>query len=275
MKRRYLELDVFGSSPGKGNPLGVVLDAQGLNTSEMQAFANWLNFSETTFVSDYTKDNYDIRIFTPQEELPFAGHPTIGTATALLHLGLLQPGEAIQHCASGSLPLRLQEDCVFVRTPEAKVIAQPKLTNHIETLVGIKLNHPPASIDVGPIWLTANLKNRAELLQVNMDFTKLETFIDTTSSIGLNLYALNDGQVFVRSFVPEPGIMEDPVCGSGNAAVAAHLRHTDGTKLSGLRYQARQGECVGRDGLVEISIEDQEIWLGGQAHVVVEGMVNL
>ena len=266
--RPFAQVDVFTSVPGRGNPVAVVLDGSGLDTEQMQGFASWTNLSETTFVLPPTGDaDYRLRIFTPNEELPFAGHPTIGTCRALLDTGMMKPQEAIrQECAAGIVELTVEPEgpngLITFIAPRAAVLPEPPGIGELDPTW-----QQPLLVDSGPHWLTARV-TPAELNDL-----ATAAFADLIRRHGwdLNLYAIDGDQVEVRSFFLVDGLVEDPVCGSGNVAVAAHRRAVDGFR--GI-YQARQGRHRGRDGRLRVTVTDQ-IRVGGHAVTVISGDVTI
>lgn len=285
MKRRIMELDVFGRSPLSGNPLAVVLDAEGLTTEQMQAFASWINYSETTFVGQTPAADYALRIFTPRAELPFAGHPSVGTAWALHYAGALAREKTafVQSCAAGLLPVRADwaANVVSVRTPDPVLtpLVPAQLAALAAALGGARCDLG-FHVNVGARWLVLPLESAEQVLSLRPDFAALATACGT-AAVGLTIYARStdklDGDVEVRSFAPADGINEDPVCGSGNAAVAAVRRALGDFGRSSARYLARQGRACGRDGEITIQVEAEQgaIEIGGSARLIVEGTVEI
>lgn len=277
-QRRFSQVDVFTAVAYKGNPVAVVLDAAGLSAAEMQAFANWTNLSETTFVlppSDPAAD-YWVRIFTPKAELPFAGHPTLGTAHALSAAGLVVPkaGRLVQECAVGLVDLRVDEHGVSFRLPRYAVRALDDPEAAAWLGEGVELVGAPQAVDVGPVWLIAQLADVATLENLAHDPARLTRYYEANGLTGATIYALDAGRVVVRSFAPGDGIPEDPVCGSGNAAVAV-WRLVSGQVRPGDSYVASQGRQLGRDGHVRVRFEGADIHLGGQCVTCVDGAVML
>ncbi len=281
--RRIHTVDVFTDTPFKGNPVAVILDAEGLSETQMQAIANWTNLSETTFVlpaADLRAD-YTLRIFTPRAELPFAGHPTIGSACAIVAAGIVAPrdGKLIQHCAKGLIDTAVPEDWreagLSFRLPAHSVTPAPDVAALHRALGGsTAFVHPPAIVDVGPRWAIAQLVDEATVRALTPDYAALATYDRTHGSTGLTVFAeAGQGALVVRSFAPADGIAEDPVCGSGNGAVAAY-RLDHGSAVEGDSYVASQGREVGRDGRVTIRYADGGIHVGGRAVVCVEGILT-
>jgi PhzF family phenazine biosynthesis protein len=283
-QRTYLQLDVFAPAHGCGNPLGVVLDAEDLDAASMQAIAAWLNLSETTFVLPPTQANadYRLRIFTPRQELPFAGHPSVGTAHAVLERGLAKPhdGQLVQECAAGLLPLRVDTAAgprrLHVRAPRG-VEREGDPTAVLSSLCGAAMGGlRPALIDNGPRWWCIELADEAAVRTLSPDLQALSTASIATRAVGVAVFARCRNASYalvVRAFVPADGIPEDPVTGSANAAIAAWMHANDA--LPSRSYLASQGREVGRDGVVECAVDAaDEVWIGGQTQTVVEGVLG-
>ena len=280
-ERDFLQLDVFASARGCGNPLAVVFDADGLDPPAMQAIASWLNLSETTFVLPPTQAgaNYRLRIFTPRQELPFAGHPSIGTAHAVLERGMVMPheGRLVQECAAGLLPLRVEGEGsqrgLHVRAPRATERVGDR-ASVLASLPGVRLGQlRPALIDNGPRWWCIELVDEAAVRALAPDLETMARGSLASGAVGVAVFARCRDRPFelvVRAFVPADGIPEDPVTGSANAAIAAWMNENDA--LPALRYLSSQGREVGRDGIVECAVDpDGEVWIGGQTQTVIKG----
>ena len=277
--RRFKQVDVFTERPFLGNPVAVVLDAEGLDSAAMQRIAGWTNLSETTFVLPSQAADYRLRIFTPREELPFAGHPTIGSAHAALEAGLAKPknGRLRQECGAGIIELAVEDGGrIFLRGPEPKL--EP-LEGVNPSAFGVPLM-PGSSlvrIAIGPVWLVGGMSDAKALAALRPDMSALAERSASLRATGLTVFATSDdcvAAIHVRSFAPAHGIPEDPVCGSGNLAVAAYLRHAGALEKYGARYVARQGSQLGRDGRVYVRVEADGTWLGGNAVTCVEGALN-
>ena len=280
-ERDFLQLDVFASARGCGNPLAVVFDADGLDPPAMQAIASWLNLSETTFVLPPTQAgaDYRLRIFTPRQELPFAGHPSIGTAHAVLERGMVMPheGRLVQECAAGLLPLRVEGEGsqrrLHVRAPRATERVGDR-ASVLASLPGVRLGQlRPALIDNGPRWWCIELVDEAAVRALAPDLETMARASVASGAVGVAVFARCRDRPFelvVRAFVPADGIPEDPVTGSANAAIAAWMNENDA--LPALRYLSSQGREVGRDGIVECAVDpDGEVWIGGQTQTVIKG----
>lgn len=280
-ERRYLQLDVFSARPGAGNPLGVVLDADGLDGAAMQALAAWLNLSETVFFlpPDAPGADYHIRIFTPRMELPFAGHPSVGAAWAAVETGQATPagGRLLQQCAAGLLPVRVgsvaQQRLVAVRSPAAQLLiaTPPALPPSLATIAAGE----PSLWSNGPEWWLLEVADEAALRALQPDIAAIAA-LPRSGKLAAFAPADGDGyQLVLRAFAPGVGVDEDPVTGSANALVAALLQAQRRLPGRGGRYVASQGRERGRDGLVEIRVdEDQEVWIGGLVQPVIAGSVH-
>src|SRR3954468_4090599 len=267
---RFKQVDVFTKVPFLGNPVAVVIGGEKLDTATMQRIACWTNLSETTFLLPSDKADYRLRIFTPRAELPFAGHPTIGSAHAALESGFVKKKDSLkQECGAGVIDLRIEGHKIFLKGPAA--IAEP-LPNVSASAFGIPLKPGSAlmRVNVGPVWLIGEMTDARALAALKPDMTALAEWTNSLKATGVTVFAKSDdGQaaLHVRSFAPAHGIAEDPVCGSGNLAVA----HVLGTKEP---YVARQGSALGRDGRVFIKFEQGGVWLGGSCVTCVDGEIS-
>ena len=276
--RKFSQVDVFTKVAFKGNPVAVVLDGDGLTDAEMQGFANWTNLSETTFVlpaSDSAAD-YRVRIFTPKAELPFAGHPTLGTAHAVMEAGIAaaRHGKLVQQCAVGLVELTVSDVALSFQLPRYAVNDAPGGTEATAWIGGAALNGAAKAVDVGPVWLIAELAEIAALETLQHDPARLTAYYEEYGLTGATLFATDGTRIIVRSFAPGDGIPEDPVCGSGNGAVAAYRLWT-GQVASGDSYRASQGRQLGRDGWIDIRIDGADIHVGGACVTCVTGQVQL
>lgn len=284
-RRSYLQLDVFAARPGAGNPLGVVLDAQDLDAAAMQAIAAWTNLSETIFLlpPEAPDADYRVRIFTPRQELPFAGHPSVGAAWAALDRGIAAPDARtlVQECAAGLLPVRIADDAtgrrVHVRAPRGEWIdvagADALLA---EALAGWRLaGTAPALWSNGPHWWLVELADADAVRTLHPDLRAIAALTTASGAVGLAVYGRSeatDHDLVLRAFCPADNIPEDPVTGSANALVAAALHARGALPHAHGRYVASQGREVGRDGVVEVRIEaDGEVWIGGRVQAVIRG----
>lgn len=288
--RPFKQVDVFTSVPYLGNPVAVVLDGTGLSTEQMQAIARWTNLSETTFVLPPTLAgaDYRVRIFTPGSELPFAGHPTIGTAHALLEAGFIPPkdGTLIQECTVGLVRLQVNANSRGQRTIGFELPAAtftdmtPAQTGHLLAQFPAMdtADHRPRLVDVGPRWIVVQVPDAQTVLSARPDMTAISDLSTDAQATGVILFGGygvgHDAQVEVRAFAPLCGIQEDPVCGSGNGCMAAFIRETGQTPRFGERFRASQGQVVGRAGIIEIGMTPDRIEIGGCAVTCIDGQIT-
>jgi PhzF family phenazine biosynthesis protein len=268
--RRFKQVDVFTSQPLFGNPVAVVIDAEGLDSAAMQRIAGWTNLSETTFLLKSDKADYRVRIFTPRQELPFAGHPTLGSAHAAIESGFVSAKSLLkQECGAGVLDLAVEGKALYVKAPRTRVEEMKNVASAfgIPLAAGCRL----LKVNVGPVWLVGEMSDARSLAALKPDMTALAEWTTSLSATGVTVFAPSGepGCAFhVRSFAPAHGVPEDPVCGSGNVSVAAYLRHFGRAPHA---YATRQGMQLGRDGRVSLRLDGDAIWLGGEAVTCVEG----
>ncbi len=280
---RIFHVDVFSKLAFFGNPLAVlVVDSiEQISSVQMQRIANWLNLSESTFVQPAADGlSYSVRIFTPKQELPFAGHPSIGTAAALFAAGALSADthQYTQHCAAGALAVWRDDGCWFVQAPVATLTPITVMASQeLAQICGLRLCEPgPAVIALGPRWAVAEFSSADALLVAQPDLTAMAAWNLAHNNIGLAAFARGVDVVGeyleVRCFVPLDGIAEDPVTGSGNAAIAAFLHINQAFGSLPRNYRARQGRALGRDGRLQMSVsEGGEVAFGGAVTLVATG----
>ena len=274
MKRRFAQVDVFTDTPYAGNPVAVVLDGSGLDTEAMQRFASWTNLSETTFVLEPEDEraDYRVRIFTPVAELPFAGHPTLGTCHAWL-TGREHDGDAIvQECAAGLVDVRRTDGRLAFAAPPLVRWGEvdEKLIGEIAGVLGISRAEilDAQWADNGPGWVAVLLEDADAVLAVRPSYGELEIGV-------VGPHPADAGEAIeVRAFFPKAGaLIEDPVTGSLNASLADWLLRTGRVSAP---YVARQGTALGRAGRVHVTQdEDGTIWVGGGTVTCVAGEVEL
>ena len=275
--RRFAQVDVFTDQPLKGNALAVVIDGEGLDEAQMAAFARWTNLSETTFLLPPTDPaaDYRLRIFTPGGELPFAGHPTLGSAHAWLASGgdPRKPGELVQQCAIGLVRLKREGARLAFAAPPLRRSGPVDAALRAQVARSLRLDEAELLdvvwVDNGPGWMAARLKDAAAVLALRPDFVAMQ---------GLKLgvvgaYPAGAAEAFeVRAFVPDLGVPEDPVTGSLNAGLALWLQ---GAGLAPERYIASQGAALGRAGKVHVAREGEHTWIGGDVTPLIHGQVRL
>ena len=276
MQRRFTQLDVFTDRPYFGNPLAVVIDSEGLDTAEMQRFANWTNLSETTFLLPPTDPaaDYRVRIFTPVAELPFAGHPTLGSAHAwLAHGGVpRRAGEVVQECGVGLVSIRVDDDALAFAAPPLLrdgPVDEATLQQAVDEL-GIDRNDVVDATwaDNGPGWLGLLLRSADEVLAIRPNAMQLTIGVAGPYPAG-SPYAYE-----VRALYSDSGLtLEDPVTGSLNASLAQWLI---GTGRFTAPYVASQGTALGRAGKVRITTDGAgAVWVGGDVVACISGTVEL
>lgn len=287
--RRFMQLDVFSDRPMLGNPLAVVIDAQDVDDAAMQSFARWTNLSETTFLLPPTtpEADYRVRIFTPRQELPFAGHPSVGSAYAAIEAGLVDTGKSslVQECAAGLLPVRVEGHGrarrIHVQAPPARILEiGDDLRERLAAALPARLERDEVRlVDNGPHWLVCDLHEAHEVRTLQPDLAAVAALCGHHAAVGVSVFGREtDGTVAmaVRAFCPADGIPEDPVTGSANAAIMAWLAARGDTGY-GLHYRASQGREVGRDGIVDVARDAYSgaITIGGACALTVRGELNL
>lgn len=275
----FKQVDVFSSVALKGNPVAVVLNADSLSDTQMADFARWTNLSETTFVlkPQNPDADYRLRIFTTLNELPFAGHPTLGSCHAWLEAGGVPRGrEIVQECAAGLIRLRRQAgQLAFTAPPLLRTDAvEGDLLQRICRGLGIEAQAVVQArwVDNGPGWVALMLRDREQVLALEPDYSQL---------LGLSIGVVapwqpeldgDEAQFEVRAFCAGEGMPEDPVTGSLNAGLAQWLI---GAGLAPAHYVASQGTAMGRAGRVSIEQIGEDIWVGGPAVTCISGQLTL
>ncbi len=272
----FRQVDVFSSEPLRGNPVAVVHDADDLTDEQLAAFARWTNLSETTYLlapSDPAAD-YRLRIFTPGGELPFAGHPTLGSAHAWLEAGGVpaSQGEVVQECGAGLVRVRREERLSFAAPPLVRSgpVDDADLARIVRALrieAGDVLD--AAWVDNGPGWVAVLLSDGGAVLDLEPDFAAFDGL-----EIGaFGPYPEGDIDLEVRAFCPGLGITEDPVTGSLNAGIAQHWAGAGHVLPE--RYVAAQGTALGRAGRVHVGLEGDTVWVGGDTLTTITGTLTL
>jgi PhzF family phenazine biosynthesis protein len=295
---RFAQVDVFSARAGMGNPLAVVFDAERLDDAQMQAIASWTNLAETTFLLPPSEPgaHYRVRIFTTQREIAFAGHPSIGTAHAVLAAGLAVPesGLLLQQCQAGLLPVRIEQEDgsrrLSVRVPRSRIVRYAGMAPLSESgaeaddgevrraLEGCRLGSlAPCLVEGGRRWWLAELADEAEVRGMRPELAAIRALASKTGSLGLCVFArCGDGkQLAVRAFPLGVGINEDPASGAANAAIAAFLDEAGALGALGDRYQVSQGREMGRDAQLTLQIDgDRQVWVGGQCQTAIRGSLR-
>jgi PhzF family phenazine biosynthesis protein len=285
--RSFRQVDVFTTVPYRGNPVAVVLDAEGLSTEQMQEFTNWTNLSEATFLLPPTQAgaDYRLRIFCPGRELPFAGHPTLGSCHAWLEAGGKPRGEfVVQECGVGLVKIKREGDRLAFAAPPLR--KSGPLPEEDVALIARGLGVARSDIvghawcDNGPNWRGVLLRSADQVLTLQPDGAVLSGLdvgvVGPRGKVGVvGSRPADDECAFeVRAFFPgNNGMTEDPVTGSLNAALAQWLI---GAGLAPQRYVASQGTALGRAGRVHVERDGQgEIWIGGASVTCMDGSVRL
>ena len=275
----FTQLDVFTATPLQGNPLAVVHAADALTGAQMQAFANWTNLSETTFLLAPTDAgaDYRVRIFTTARELPFAGHPTLGSCHAWLEAGGVPKGrEIVQQCGAGLVRIRRDGDRLAFAAPP--LVRSGPVEAVVLEQIARSLRIAPAAIrasqwvDNGPGWVAVLLGSRAEVLALAPEVVAMRGIELGVVGPWPGLEPDEPAQFEVRAFIPGESVKEDPVTGSLNAGLAQWLI---GAGLAPPRYVASQGTALGRAGRVHVERVEGDIWIGGNTVVCIEGRVTL
>lgn len=282
--RRFQQLDVFTAVPLRGNPLAVVVDGDGLSDAQMQDFARWTNLSETCFLlppSDSQAD-YRVRIFTTARELPFAGHPTLGSCQAWLNAGGQPRGaHVIQECGAGLVRVRRDGNRLAFAAPPLQRSGplDAETLDRIALALGLQPEEILAHqwVDNGPGWCAVMIGSRERLLAIRPDFRRLAPLdlgvVAPVHKVGLLAPGADEVQFEVRALLSLEAVPEDPVTGSLNAGLAQWLI---GAGLAPRRYVAGQGTVLGRQGRVFIEQDDEgTIWVGGQVSRLVDGHLDL
>jgi PhzF family phenazine biosynthesis protein len=290
LRFRWLQLDVFSAHLFAGNPLAVVVAAAALDATQMQRVACWTNLSETAFLLPPTQAtaDYRVRIFSPRQELPFAGHPSVGSAWVALESGVVPADRTrlVQECAAGLLPVRVDGHGparrIHVQAPAASVRpCASDVAKRLSTALQVRSSASNLrEVDNGPRWLVCDLEQAAAVRALHPDMAALAALSADYAVIGACVFGHeHDGTaaMAVRAFCPADGIPEDPVTGSANAAIAAYLQTTGTLPAYGQCYRVSQGREVGRDGYVEVNVDADTgaISIGGACCVGVTGELCL
>lgn len=282
MKVAFKQVDVFTSSAFNGNPLAVIMDAQGLSDEQLAAIARWTNLSETTFVlpPQDAQADYRVRIFTIEGELPFAGHPTLGTAHALLEAGwpTKTPGEIVQECGVGNVTVKIGAGGALAFAAPAAT-----LTPYNDALMSSALNsdafdhtHSATVADMGIRWLLIPMISADAVLAIQPDVSDMQRLKKHAGVNGVMVFGrLPEGeaeQYEVRGLLVENGsLTEDPITGSANACLARYFAAQG--QISA--YRVRQGTAIQRAGRVQVDFDGERIWIGGNTVTVIDGTIQL
>ncbi|MFE8644656.1 PhzF family phenazine biosynthesis protein [Sphingomonas sp. NCPPB 2930] len=279
--RPFQQVDVFTAEAGLGNPLAVVVDGDGLSNAQMQRFAAWTNLSETTFLLPPTtpEADYRVRIFTPGGELPFAGHPTLGSCHAWRAAGGTprRPGTVVQECGAGLVRIRQTGDRpAFAAPPLRRRDPAPSVLAQVARALGLKPQEIRGAqlLDNGPVWLGLQLDSAHTVLALAPDHARLKQLDIKVGVVHIDPHPAPGAPALrVRAFAAPIGVPEDPVTGSLNASLAQWLI-AEG--VAPRAYLASQGECLGRAGRIFVAQDgDGTTWVGGDVAPCVQGTVLL
>ena len=277
MSLEFVQVDVFAAQPFHGNAVAVFPDAGDLSTKQMSALAREMNLSETTFVTALGADFYDVRIFTPTEELPFAGHPTIGTIWVLRHLGLISGDDVVQRSGAGNTRVWLDDGLLwFTRTGssddrsfDADALAEALQVDRASVAATWKGHElEPAGADIGLHQMMVPIKDDTTLSSLRIDATRLE-------KLGLpGVYCftpITDTKIRARGFWPGFGVTEDPATGSAAAGLGVYAADRIGEHF----FRIIQGVEMGRESHIHVRAEPGAASVGGDCHLILTGRVNV
>jgi PhzF family phenazine biosynthesis protein len=289
-QRPFKQVDVFTNTPFKGNPLAVILDGEGLSDEAMQTIARWTNLSETAFVlpAAVPDADYSVRIFATDKEFMFAGHPTLGTAHALLEAGLQPrtPGRLVQHCGVGLVQIEVSDDgSLAFQAPPVQIDAfDEALRPLLASALGTDAWHvqvPAARVEMGNRWLVVGLADAQSCLDVVPDTAVLAMLLDRAEIHGVAIFGFHrqgvSADIEVRTFLVEQGsLIEDPVTGSANGCIAWLLEAQGmmGAAAGQESYIARQGTRLQRNGMLTVHYRGQTPWIGGHCKTLIQGVIG-
>jgi trans-2,3-dihydro-3-hydroxyanthranilate isomerase len=279
----FFQVDVFTESAYEGNPLAVITDAESLSSKQMQAIAREMNLSETSFVTGVDRDSYSVRIFTPEQELPFAGHPTIGTAWLLGHLGMADGDEFVQHSGAGQTPVRRRGDEMWFERSGSPghdlEDREPDIARRLGKALGIEAGEVglearevgrsghlrPAFSNAGLDQLMVPVKNVAVLGRCRLD----PAFHEVAEGCYC-FTAVQAGRLQARAFFPGLGVPEDPATGSAAAALGIYLAN----RVGNIDFEIRQGIEMGRPSVIKVRAREDNVEVGGRSVLVARGTLE-
>lgn len=287
---RFKQIDVFSNKHFRGNPVAVVLDSEGISDDQMRTIAAWTNLSETTFFQPPTTPDADyvLRIFTPRGELPFAGHPTVGSAHAALEAGIYTPkgGKLRQECGIGVIEVTVDGDSpdrLISFEASAKVVHNFESSREaISAALGAEIAQDPSptSVDVGAVWTIVRFEDPDTVKNLTPDMSTTARLAEQFNITGVCVFAFggeNGADVRMRCFAPAFGVNEDPVTGGANACLGHFLAETGMIDRVGREYVVSQGTELGREGRVHMRVSEdgQSVHVGGQAVTTIEGTISV
>ncbi len=286
---RFLQVDVFTARAGAGNPLGVVIGADDWSEQRLQAFATWIDLVETTYLLPARDPgaSYRLRIFTPQREIAFAGHPAVGAAHAAIETGWARPGpEGLRmECLAGVLPVHIvgADDAreIFVQAPRATILREGLDAHALlpEALASATLGTlPPAFVEGGRRWWLAEFASEAALRAWQPPHAAIGDLARASESLGVCAFARSESEEFelvVRAFPAGVGIVEDPASGAANGLIGAYLAQRDARYAWKQGYRVSQGREIGRDARLRVRFDEEgAVWVGGASRTVIDGVLR-
>lgn len=284
MTMEFIQIDVFAERAYEGNPLAVFPDAGGLSSRQMQSIASEMNLSETTFVMDLEEDAYTVRIFTPHEELPFAGHPTIGTAWVLKHLGRVQADEIMQHSRAGATPVRERDGVLWFERPGSvsddldlrESDVNRRLARSLgldENEIGLEARELGRSGRLRPAWADCGV-NQLMIPLRNLSALERSSPVGSFGDEGIGVYcftATGAGHVRARGFFPGVGVVEDPATGSAAAGLGLYLAD----RIGDISFDLLQGIEMGRPSRILVRGRKGVVEVGGRCESVLRGALDV
>lgn len=283
---KFWQLDVFTTRAGGGNPLGVVIGADDWSAERMQSLATWLNLVETTFVLSPEEEgaDYRVRMFTPHKEIPYAGHPSVGTAYVAVTSDFAKPqnGQITQQCGVGLVPLKVEQaddkPIVYVRAPDASILetgdsANRKVHEYADDIAFGTLG--AALVDGGRRWWAVEFANEAALRAYQPNHERIADLGKATDTLGICGFARSDSddyQLVTRAWACAVGIKEDPASGAANGLIAASIVQRESESPLKQGYRVSQGREIGHNASLDVRFDDDgNIWVGGQVQEVISG----
>lgn len=276
---KFMHLDVFPNSFGKGNHLATILNNGEWSTEKMQKMATYLNLVETTFIEKFTEHSYKCKIFTIEKEIPFAGHPTIGSAFAALNYALVTPDEnnIIYQIGNLTTPIRIvtinNKQIYQLKVPKTIIKDTMELDLNMElvrnpVLISLSERRTLSGVSGGRDWWLAECVSEESVRTFDYSFEYIKDLAIKTNSMGLCIFYRNKNTMVVRAFPAGVNIIEDPASGAANGMIASYIKMLGNTT----DYTISQGKEMGYDAKLYVSYTDSDIWIGGDVNVIIDGI---